>query len=840
MLRTAFAILALGSAILILPAGYIPVSSAGADVSPETLKLLKTFDAEFVRITPGEKDFPASFIMGSEKGPATEQPAHKVMFAYSFSFAKYEVPQNLYEAVMGENPSKWKGPRNSVEMVSFDDAHDFCRKITLQMRDAGLLASDDEIRLPTEAEWEYCCRAGTNTAYSFGNNAAKPGDDESKTTLLNEFAWHTGNAAGNDPPVGAKKPNAWGLYDMHGYLSEFVSDPWHETYTGAPVDGSRWKSTDERPRRTLRSGSWKDRHEALRSASRKPFDANGKDDAVGIRCVKATVVALAAAGGEPDVKAGPQFIDLSLLVAPELPGPWPAGWPAFQINHYERIGKLSPYNSDILVIDGNNGTQLDVPPHSIPLPETNLPNAGVLGRMFTDKVSPWQFGGEACVVDCRDLLDAASNGESPLVKRERIAAWEKKNRPLGTGDVVLFYSGYTDKYYKPLPEGRRFIAEPLEAKAPAWPDPDPDCMDYLGSRKVMTLGTDSASMGPLPSLAEPTHIAGLKYGMIWAESATNLSKLPVTGAFYCMLGPKHAEGLYSEARAFAVVGEPLAKRLIESSRKKNVVDLSVTLSTDLPVSWPGPGVGKHRHPYLKVPLFYAANLATYHVTHMLDSNSGTHLVPPSYALPPEGFDNGGYSAEVQGWLAEYEAKYGRRGTSSVTAEQVPLSQTCGRARVIDVKHLVGTTDQKNWPASPQITVDDLKKFETREGEFKVGDVVIFFGGHNDQHFKPLPDGSACMADPLNGKSEGWPAAGPDAIVYLAGKGIRCVATDGPTLGGVSLKQALFTYWALGSTGMAGVEFLIGAGQIPKEAYFVFAPVKIRDCHGGPGRAIAFY
>ena len=161
--------------------------------------------------------------MGTEKGPAGEQPAHKVTFAYSFSIAKYEVPQNLYEAVMGHNPSKWKGPRNSVEMFSFDDAQVFCKKITMQLRDAKMLMSDEEIRLPTEAEWEYCCRAGTNTAYSFGDSAAKAGDANAKTSLLDEFAWHTGNAAGNDPPVGAKKPNAWGLYDMHGYLWEIVA-----------------------------------------------------------------------------------------------------------------------------------------------------------------------------------------------------------------------------------------------------------------------------------------------------------------------------------------------------------------------------------------------------------------------------------------------------------------------------------------------------------------------------------------------------------------------------------------------------------------------------------------
>lgn len=546
------------------------------------------------------------------------------------------------------------------------------------------------------------------------------------------------------------------------------------------------------------------------------------------------------ANAQTTAGSGQKFIDLSLMVSPELPGPWPAGWPAYQINHYERIGPLSPYNSDVLVIDGNNGTQLDVPAHSIPVPETNLPNAGILGRMFTDKVPAWQFGGEACVIDCRDLLDAAPLGHSPLVKRERIINWEKQHRPLGPGDVVLFRSDYTDKYYRPLPEGRRFIAEPLEGKAPGFPDPDPDCMEYLGSRKVMTLGTDSASMGPLPNLAEPTHLAGLKYGMIWTESATGLGNLPTTGAFYCMLGPKHAEGAYSEGRAFAVVGDPLAARLIESCRKKNVVDLSVTLATDLPVSWPGAGVGHHRQPYLKVPIMFAPNLGTYHVTHMLDSQSGTHLVPPAYALPPEGFDNDSYSPEVRQWLAEYEAKFGRRGTSRVTAEQIPLAQTSGRARVVDVRRLIGTTDSKKWPASPEITIDELKKFETEHGEFKAGEIVILNSAHDDKYFKPLPEGSACMADPLNGKSEGWPAPGPEAIAYLAKKGIRCVATDGPTLGGVDAKRAAMTYWALGSNGMVGVEFLTDVGKLPKESYFIFAPVKIRGCHGGPGRAVAFF
>jgi formylglycine-generating enzyme required for sulfatase activity len=258
------------------------------EVPPQTLQLLKTFSDEFVAITPGKKDFPASFVMGSEKGPDSEQPAHKVAIGYSFSIARYEVPQNLYEAVMGDNPSKWKGPRNSVEMFSFEEAKEFCKKVTGLLRDAKLLAADEEIRLPTEAEWEYCCRAGTTTAYSFGDSAVKAADAGNKASLLDEFGWHTGNAAGNDPPVGAKKPNPWGLYDMHGYLWEFVNDAWHDSYDDAPADGSRWTG-EEKSKRVIRGGSWKDRHEALRSAHRRPIDPDAKDDAVGLRCVKAKV-----------------------------------------------------------------------------------------------------------------------------------------------------------------------------------------------------------------------------------------------------------------------------------------------------------------------------------------------------------------------------------------------------------------------------------------------------------------------------------------------------------------------------------------------------------------------
>jgi kynurenine formamidase len=552
----------------------------------------------------------------------------------------------------------------------------------------------------------------------------------------------------------------------------------------------------------------------------------------------ATAGSLASAGRASAADGPGRFVDLSLLVAPEYPCTWPT-FPPFQINPYQRIGPRSAYNSDVLVMDGNTGTQLDVPTHSVTRPDSGFPNAGKFGTVTTDKVPAWQFAGEACVIDCTGLLDSGQKGRSALITKDLVARWEKENRPLGPGDVVLFRSGFSDKYYRPLPEGRRFAADAVAGRVPAWPGPDPECMEYLAGRKVMTLGIDSTSMGPLPDLAEPTHFAGLKHGMIWTEGATNLGSLPATGAFYCSMGPKHAGDPYSECRAFAVVG-PLAAGLIESARKHNAVDLSVALADDLPAVWPGAGVGNHRQPYMTILFGKNPNTRAAFPMHMLDSHAGTHLVPPAYALPPAKFDPRQYAPEVQKWLGEYEKDHGPRGTSDVTAEKVPLDQTCGRARVIDVRHHLGTVPKDRWPASPEIGKADVQAFEKEHGPLAAGDVVIFRTDWSDQYYKPLPKGTACMEEPLNGTKEGWPAPGPVAIEYLAGKGIRCVATDAPTLGGVDPKRALWAYWMLGTNGMAGVEFLTNLGQLPRNAYFLFAAGKIRGCHGGPGRAIALY
>ena len=249
-------------------------SLLAADPTPEQTGLLTTFRNEFVVLTPGTDKYPAKFTMGSDAIPAAS-PAHEVTLAGKFAIAKYEVPQNLWQAVMGSNPSRWKGPRNSVEVLTYDDAVQFCEKATALMRAAKLIEPNEQIRLPSEAEWEYAARAGTTTAYSFGDGV----DD------LGKYGWFTGNAAGNDPPVGAKAANPWGLYDMHGYLWEWTSDVWHDDYRGAPTTGAAWSTGGDDSKRVLRSGSWKDKADSLQTAARRGGAKDLRDDAVGLRCV---------------------------------------------------------------------------------------------------------------------------------------------------------------------------------------------------------------------------------------------------------------------------------------------------------------------------------------------------------------------------------------------------------------------------------------------------------------------------------------------------------------------------------------------------------------------------
>jgi formylglycine-generating enzyme required for sulfatase activity/serine/threonine protein kinase len=187
-----------------------------------------------------------SFKMGSTNGERNEQPVHEVKISQPFYMGKYEVTQAQWQAVMGSNPSAFKGDNLPVETVSWDDAIAFIALLNAQN-------NGYTYRLPTEAEWEYACRAGTTGDYE--------GD-------IDAMAWYDQNSGGKTHEVGTKVPNAFGLFDLQGNVSEWCQDWFHDTYNGAPSDGSAWLSGGEQKYRVLRGGSWLIIATNLRSALR--------------------------------------------------------------------------------------------------------------------------------------------------------------------------------------------------------------------------------------------------------------------------------------------------------------------------------------------------------------------------------------------------------------------------------------------------------------------------------------------------------------------------------------------------------------------------------------------
>jgi len=231
------------------------VDKAAIDL-PKAMK--NQLGIDFVLIPPG------TFMMGSTIGDDDEKPMHQVTIKYSFYIGKYEVTQAQWKALMGTNPSDFKGENNPVEKVSLKEVQEFLRLLNLK-------SDGYQYRLPTEAEWEYACRAESLGPYA--------GD-------LEAMAWYSTNSEGKSHPVGQKLPNTFGLYDMHGNLLEWCQDWYHPSYKGAPTDGSAWRDEDATASYlVLRGGSWILADIEARSANRYPLWGEYGYNFVGFRIV---------------------------------------------------------------------------------------------------------------------------------------------------------------------------------------------------------------------------------------------------------------------------------------------------------------------------------------------------------------------------------------------------------------------------------------------------------------------------------------------------------------------------------------------------------------------------
>jgi formylglycine-generating enzyme required for sulfatase activity len=216
-----------------------------------------------------------TFRMGtSERGYPDERPQHAVTIA-PFWMGKFPVTQQQWASVMGTKPSYFKGSQLPVERVSWDEAKEFCQRLADK--------TGHTYRLPSEAEWEYACRAGTTTSFHFGETllplcanyqagfryaSELVGRDRSKTT-----------------PVGSFPPNAFGLYDLHGNVWEWCADLWHKNYKGAPADGRAWEEGGKTAERVIRGGSWRLYPRFCRSANRDRRDPAARSYDLGVRIV---------------------------------------------------------------------------------------------------------------------------------------------------------------------------------------------------------------------------------------------------------------------------------------------------------------------------------------------------------------------------------------------------------------------------------------------------------------------------------------------------------------------------------------------------------------------------
>jgi len=256
------------------------VSSRGNGVGAQ--QEAKAMVGDFARIPPGE------FQMGSGSGKADERPTHRVRISQGFELSRYEVAQAQWAAVMGDNPSRFKGPFLPVEQVSWEDAQEFIQR--LNARHDGFV-----YRLPTEAEWEYACRAGTTGDYAGDLEAmAWYGDNSGRQRLNTNELSRSGQEhllkrlaenAGQTHPIGQKEPNAWGLYDLHGNVWEWCQDWYQEKYYAlSPATNPRGPRAGSH--RVLRGGGWDAPAADCRAANRWMNEPTYRSSSVGFRLVR--------------------------------------------------------------------------------------------------------------------------------------------------------------------------------------------------------------------------------------------------------------------------------------------------------------------------------------------------------------------------------------------------------------------------------------------------------------------------------------------------------------------------------------------------------------------------
>lgn len=212
---------------------------------------------------------PGTFTMGSSENES-ERPEHQVTLS-GFWMGKYPITQAQYQAIMGNNPARFKGEGRPVERVSWYDATEFCSRLSKEV--------GESYTLPSSSQWEYACRAGTTTRFYFG-------DTISTTEQANYDNGHALWSWKETTRVGMFPPNEFGLYDMYGNVWEWCLDNWHKSYYNAPADGSAWMSTVQNtPRRIIRGGSWSSSAWYCRSACFSFSHPKDFSDDIGFRIV---------------------------------------------------------------------------------------------------------------------------------------------------------------------------------------------------------------------------------------------------------------------------------------------------------------------------------------------------------------------------------------------------------------------------------------------------------------------------------------------------------------------------------------------------------------------------